>query len=261
VLDEPSPVPDDEASARIAGDDNEASLRTAADWFLQTQIDELAESGSPLDPFVTVNNNPMNGLAGPHIIFEGANVNVRSGSGATNDGWSGEHQPEPGSLLGLGNLIVGYNENQSPFGRTCTDPYPSECLREGPNYVNDVRTGSHNLIVGPEHTYTSFGGLIAGWSNAVTHRYSSVTAGLENEARGPHTLIAGGGSNLAVADQSTLVGSSGSTTFGMYSTISGGTNRGTPDLYAGYWMWIGGNWACFYAPGYYGCGEFEEDDD
>ena len=47
----------------------------------------------------------------------------------------------------------------------------------------------------------------------------------------------------------------------MSEVVSGGHNRGTPGLYAGTWMWIGGNWACLQAPGYYGCGEFPEDDD
>jgi len=36
-----------------------------------------------LGEYVTVNRNTLNGLKGPHVIFTGANVHVRSGSGST----------------------------------------------------------------------------------------------------------------------------------------------------------------------------------
>ena len=44
-----------------------------------------------------------------------------------------------GANDGLGNLIVGYDEGTS-------EPNP------------DDKGGSHNLVVGPEHTYRSYGG-------------------------------------------------------------------------------------------------------
>ncbi|MBZ0253910.1 MAG: hypothetical protein K8I02_11280, partial [Candidatus Methylomirabilis sp.] len=72
--------------------------------------------------YVQVVQGAMDDLAGPHRVFEGVNVHVRSGGGATDDG---------GSLTGLGNLVVGYNEADAvtPQGRG----------------------GSHNLVVGEGH--------------------------------------------------------------------------------------------------------------
>ena len=63
-------------------------------------------------------------------IITGANLYIQSGSGSTN-----------GTVNGKGNLIIGYNE-----------------LR---GYDNN-RTGSHNLIVGREHNYSSYGGIVVG---------------------------------------------------------------------------------------------------
>jgi hypothetical protein len=75
-------------------------------------------------PYVSVSPSTVNDLSGPHVIFTGANVHVRSGSGETD-----------GTPNGRGNLIVGYNE---------AAPGPS-----------GYRSGSHNLLVGPAHTYPS----------------------------------------------------------------------------------------------------------
>src|SRR5690606_35194649 len=61
-------------------------------------------------------------------VFEGCNVQIVNGVGATD------------STNALGNLIIGYNENQSGY----------------------ARNGSHNLVVGRDHGYTSYGGFVAG---------------------------------------------------------------------------------------------------
>src|SRR5205085_5001627 len=72
---------------------------------------------------------------GTDVYFEGCNVHIQSGAGSTS-----------GAVNGLGNLIVGYNEN--------------------PNTPLD-RSGSHNLVVGAFHTYSSYGGLVAGSFNTI----------------------------------------------------------------------------------------------
>ena len=57
--------------------------------------------------YVSVRQDEIDGLAGPHFIIEGANVHIRSGSGVSwDDCWDG---PLPDCMRGLGNLIVGYN--------------------------------------------------------------------------------------------------------------------------------------------------------
>jgi len=59
---------------------------------------------------------------GNDLIFSGVNLHLRDGSGST----SGTN--------GLGNLIIGYNEDE---------------------WVANPRNGSHNLVVGDNHTYSS----------------------------------------------------------------------------------------------------------
>ena len=57
--------------------------------------------------------------------------------------------------------------------------------------AND-RTGSHHLIVGSEHSYSSYGGLVAGWGNTISGTYSSVSGGWKNSASGPLSSVSGG---------------------------------------------------------------------
>jgi hypothetical protein len=116
-----------------------------------------------LAKYVKVDPGTLNGLKGPHVIFHDANVHVQSGSGTTD---------EAGALTGLGNLIVGYNELQG-----------------------GGRDGSHNLVVGPFHTYTSTGGVVFGRSNWVLGQYATVLGGVDNRSRAPGSSILGGNTN------------------------------------------------------------------
>jgi uncharacterized coiled-coil protein SlyX len=87
-----------------------SSLQTS-NTTLQSQVTALqnqltaAQPVLALAPFVSVDANSENGVAGPNIKFTGANIHILSGSGATDDNLS-----HGGSLTGLGNLIIGYDE-------------------------------------------------------------------------------------------------------------------------------------------------------
>jgi hypothetical protein len=211
---------------------------------LEAQVEALMTFVQAVEPFISVNPDPMDGLAGPHIIFEGVNVHVRSGSGATDDGWwSPEPGPPPaGALTGLGNLVVGYNEDAMQIR---------------------ARAGSHNLVVGEEHAYSSYGGFVAGYNNNVTGEYSSVSGGsyniasggvssvsggqangargalssvsggTNNNASGWGSSICGGSGNAAVAGESSVSGGSLNTASGRWSSVSGGSHRNAPT--AGSW--------------------------
>jgi hypothetical protein len=82
---------------------------TALEGLVATLKTQVAALQAKLQ-FVTVENGPINSLAGPHLIFTGANVHIRSGSGETDDGDERDLPP-----TGLGNLIVGYNEEPCDF--------------------------------------------------------------------------------------------------------------------------------------------------
>jgi len=152
-----------------------AALQSAA-----TSFQSAADFAAALQPYLRVETDPIDGLAGPHVIFEGANVHVRSGSGATDDG---------GTLTGLGNLVVGYDE-----------------APRIPRLPSPNRSGSHNLIVGSGHEYTSSGGLVAGSENAVSGVGASVTGGIFNAASGDAASVSGGFNNEASDDDASVSG-------------------------------------------------------
>jgi hypothetical protein len=139
---------------------------------------------------------------GDSLVITGVNVHIRSGSNST---W--------GTLNGRGNLIIGYNEDNG-----------------------DTRTGSHNLVIGSYHTYTSFGGLVAGVNNNITGPYTSVSGGWSNTASGNWSSVSGGRQNLASGDYSSVNGGGDNTASGTLSSILGGnqktvtTNYGTSYL-------------------------------
>ena len=114
--------------------------------------------------------NVVGGVTKPDILFTGANVHVRSGSGATSDN---------GALTGLGNLIIGYNEN--------TTPTPTL-----------VRTGSHNLVGGSMHSFSSYGGMAFGYQNTISGPYANVVGGSLNLAQGPNSTVYGSASQRTV---------------------------------------------------------------
>ncbi len=145
---------------------------------LQLQVTGLAKSSSSggsslseLAKYVKVDLNEINGVKGPHVIFSGAYVHIRSGSGFTDDG---------GALKGLGNLIVGYNEPRS--------------LDLVPNLIacDRVLTGSHNIVTGFGNVVQSYGGFVAGQQNCIGSAYSSILGGTINEAAGLSSTILGG---------------------------------------------------------------------
>lgn len=142
-------------------------------------------------------------VVGDDVIFEGVNLIVQSGSGVTG-----------GEVNGVGNLIVGYDEGD----------------------VDDIKSGSHNLIVGGFHTYTSYGGFVAGFDNAVTAPAASVSGGRENEAAGHNSSVSGGERNLAGGNLSSVTGGNGNFANGEGSTVSGGFQRGV----IGLWNWRAG---------------------
>jgi hypothetical protein len=166
---------------------------------LEAQVEVLAaalQETQEILQFVRVETERINGLRGPHLIIEGTNVHVRSGSGSTNPRICVPGDPDCLLGVGLGNLVVGYNEvspSRPPF-----------------------RTGMHNLVVGPEHEYASTGGLVAGRHNSLRGRNASVTGGEDNEARGTASSVSGGSRNLAS---------------GPIASVSGGQDRVAPDFF------------------------------
>ena len=71
------------------------------------------------------------------LIITGVNLHSRNGKGET---WS---------TNGTGNLIVGYNESDQGEGE-------------------EDRSGSHNIVIGPYHSFPSFGGIVTGINSTIS---------------------------------------------------------------------------------------------
>jgi hypothetical protein len=101
---------------------------------------------------------------------------------------------------GLGNLIIGYDDN--PDGLE--------------------RTGSHDLVLGDDNGFTSYGGLVAGYGNLIAGEYSSVTGGFGNTTTGKWSAVGGGTDNTAGGKWTTIAGGATNTATGDEATVDGG---------------------------------------
>ena len=111
-----------------------------------------------------------------------ANLHVLSGSGTT-----------AGTVNGLGNVIIGYNEKRGS---------------------GDDRSGSHMLVVGKQHNFSSYGGIVVGHHNETSAPFACVSGGTEGIASGRYASVSGGYLNAAS---------------GKYASVSGGYERTIAD--------------------------------
>lgn len=172
----------------------------ATDEELASAVGNVA-SLVPLASYVSVSTDEH----GPRVVFSGVNVQIRDGSGSTE------------SLSGLGNLIIGEHESSGAS-----------------------RTGAHNLIVGPYHEYTSWGGVLfgrnntlqaenasvlGGHSNSVSVTEGVVVGGAESSAAGVGSVVIGGQYNSTIETASVVVGGSRNQTNGTGGVVLGGTDN------------------------------------
>jgi hypothetical protein len=128
--------------------------------------------------------------AKPTVQFSGVNLQVVNGLNKTE------------SVNGAGNIVIGYDENASLS-----------------------QTGSHDLILGQEQTFTSFGGIVAGIKNTITGAFASVTGGGKNQATGKEASISGGWKNSATGEDSSISGGRDNQATNEYSWIGGGAKN------------------------------------
>lgn len=131
----------------------------------------------------------------PTVEFSTMNVQVVSGSGATD-----------GTRNGEGNLVVGYAENPNSLGRT----------------------GSNNLVVGSKGGWTGYGNLIAGVGDQAANSYSAVF-GDTNIARGSGELL-GGAQNSAWGKGASITGGLSNQAAGADASVTGGELNYARDL-------------------------------
>jgi len=190
---------------------------------LQKQVATLQQNKAlALAPFVTVDPNPEVGVPGPNITFSGVNIHIVNGMGQTQ------------LVNGLGNLIIGYNED--PINENNTTLFAPTAL------VSGDRGGSHNLVIGRWNRFlsSSFGGVIAGEGNWLSGEANSVlggeanrvvqgngnvvVGGAESEASGFGDVIGGGWGNATNSSFAVVCGGSGGSANAWGSVILGGFN-------------------------------------
>ena len=76
-------------------------------------------------------------------------------------------------MTGVGNLIVGYNGSDS----------------------SDLRTGSHNLVVGDKHSYNGHSSIMVGSENDAHGNFIAVVGGIKNTVSEDNGAILGGDQN------------------------------------------------------------------
>ena len=157
---------------------------------LEAQIAELGDAETKL---AAISDD------GATFTITGRNVQILSGSGATDDGCANLTICD--SLTGLGNLIIGYNET---------------------NLLDVIRTGSHNLVIGIGHEYTGVGGLVGGINNAISNRYTAAIGGTGNTVSGYGASVSGGSNNTASGNLSSVSGGAYNAAIGGLSSVSGG---------------------------------------
>ena len=127
------------------------------------------------------------------ITISGANLNIVNGTSSTD-----------GAVNGLGNLVVGYNEERG---------------------TGNDRSGSHNIVVGTEHNFTSYGGLAAGHYNTISGAYACVSGGYNNTASGGNSSVSGGYQNTANGNSTSISGGYKNAASGNYASVSGGNKN------------------------------------
>lgn len=151
-------------------------------------------------PHMTFSETGVGGK--PTIELSGVNLQIVSGSGATS-----------GAVNGAGNVVIGYDENAGKH----------------------AQSGSHDLILGEEQTFTSFGGIVAGQADTISGPFASVSGGFENVASGEGAWAGGGQRNAASGFDSSVSGGQLNEA-GFIASVSGGAQnhaaRGS--------SWVGG---------------------
>ncbi len=157
-----------------------------------------------LSAYVTVDT------AASTVRISGANLQVVNGTSNTQ------------SANGLGNLILGYNE----------DVYGYE--------TSGMREGSHSLVVGVNHAYTSYGSIVHGDNAYVTGAYAAALGVYGGSAEGARSVLLGGWGGYAAGEGSFVAGGQYNVAYGTGAAAVGGYSNA---VYGGYASAVGGSFA------------------
>jgi len=194
---------------------------------ISTQNAEIAALQATIGSLSTSTGNLNNQVAelidrlkhykrlGNDVVLFGANLYVQSGV-------------PTGVLNSLGNIVVGYNGSRGFSGgydlHCSLGEYldQNSCENADGIWARNHKIGSHNIIIGDEHNYSSYGGLVAGNGNTISRKFASVIGGRKNTASGIGSSISGGQNNTASGPYSSVSGGDVNIASGNSSSVSGG---------------------------------------
>ena len=195
-----------------------------ARYYTETEVNDLI---SDLVDRIAVLENKLAKITvsedGNQIYVTGANLHVRSGNDTTD-----------GAVNGLGNVIIGYDEARTFYSCSLGWEYidQASCEENDGQWWMSNKTGSHNLVIGKDHNYSSLGGIVAGRLNTISNEYASVSAGEYNIASGRLSSVSGGTNNTARGFYSSVNGGAVNTARGFYSSVSGGADNTASGFYS-----------------------------
>ena len=134
--------------------------------------------------------------------LEGANLQLSNGV-------------SPYSHNGLGNLIIGMN------GET--------------EYIDSIgRGGSHNLVIGEGHAYSSNHGILHGYNATATDRYAAIIGGASNRVDGAYGVTIAGTDNVILdnALYSATIGGRDNTISANYAVAAAGLRSQVDGAYS-----------------------------
>jgi hypothetical protein len=132
-----------------------------------------------------------------------------------------------------GRVLLTLDNRQAALAQVAGVPLRPSAWQRHPSEAHSCRlplrlkrsareTGSHNLILGEEQAFSSFGGLVAGYGNTISGREASVSGGALNSASGFYTSITGGMHNTARVEAASVQGGSQNLVEGRFASIFGG---------------------------------------
>ncbi len=150
------------------------------------------------------------------IRMTGVNLQVVNGLGVTwgndaarNDFMAADNDFGRHRVNGTGNIIVGYQELRGDDGDVDTED-------------QNLRTGSHNLVVGSQNNYSFWGSQVVGNRNSVAGVFSNVGGGTHNVADGEGATVSGGIANYALGTSTTVSGGEFNDAVENGATVGGG---------------------------------------
>lgn len=166
----------------------------------------------------------------PTVQFRAVNLQVLNGAGSE-------------TANGLGNVVIGYDGLRSAAGSnhfvpecsrgTKSGPFPfqfpvqnqADCLAAGGTWQLDHKGGSHYLVVGDQHNYNGWSGIVAGRGHTSNSPYASVGGGVENQANGWGATVSGGSRNRASGYLASVTAGSNNIASGQHATVAAGSDN------------------------------------